>query len=123
MAEPHALLNAMSREEAAKALARCCSSKNWVAGMLERRPFSSNAALYAVADAVWQGLGREDFLEAFAGHPRIGESVTALAEKFGSTAAWAGTEQESVAAADRSTLEALRDANVAYAARFGFIFI
>jgi len=121
--EPHAVLNHLDADAAEGALALCCKSTRWVEAMLARRPFDSAAALYAAADAVWASLGNDDYLEAFRGHPRIGASVAELEAKFASTARWSGAEQGAVKSADRATLEALRNGNAAYEARFGFIFI
>ena len=123
MTEPHAVLNHLDASAAEGALARCCKATRWVEAMLARRPFDSSAALYAAADAVWTSLGTDDYLEAFRGHPRIGASVAELEAKFASTAGWSGAEQGAVKGADLATLEALRDGNAAYEARFGFIFI
>jgi 2-oxo-4-hydroxy-4-carboxy-5-ureidoimidazoline decarboxylase len=91
--------------------------------MIQRRPFDSTAALCAAADTVWESLDRDDYLEAFRGHPRIGASLEDLATRFESTADWSASEQGAVKGADRATLEALRDGNAAYESRFGFIFI
>ena len=41
--------------------------------MTRARPFGDEAALYAAADRIWSALKREDWLEAFSHHPRIGE--------------------------------------------------
>ena len=68
-------------------------------------------------------MGEADIVEAFGHHPEIGASLDALRDKFASTAQWASSEQASVAAATEQTLLALRDGNVAYRERFGFIFI
>ena len=123
MSEPHARLNALSRDEARAALLRCCGARRWAEGMLARRPFSSQSELLRAADAVWSQLDKSDYLEAFAHHPRIGEDLAALRAKFASTAGWAHQEQAGVRAADERTLLALRDDNQAYFDRFGYIFI
>jgi len=117
-AAPHALLNALSPDEARAALARCCGSGRWVAGMLARRPFASPEDLHAAADDAWRALGRDDFLEAFAAHPRIGETS---GEKAGGT--WSADEQARAAGRSADDAAALRALNQAYAERFGYIFI
>ena len=117
MSDPHAALNALSADAARAALTRCCGSARWVAGMLERRPWASAAALYADAEATWARLGRDDVLEAFAHHPRIG----ARAEQTDD--AWARQEQARVGDADGETRRSLADANERYLRRFGYIFI
>ena len=91
--------------------------------MIARRPFESTPALFEAAREVWQSLGREDYLEAFAHHPRIGENLSELAKRFARTASMAAREQAKVARADRETLSALRDLNERYFERFGYIFI
>ena len=116
-------LDAMSEREAREALTRCCGATRWVEGMLARRPFGSREALLAAADEVWAGAQREDVLEAFEHHPRIGADLDALREKFASTKSWSAGEQSAVSEADERTLQALRDGNVAYEKRFGHIFI
>lgn len=118
-----AALDAMGEAEAADALTRCCGASRWVRAMLARRPFGSNESLHAAADEAWATMEHADILEAFDHHPRIGADLSALREKFASTASWAGGEQGSVADASEETLHALRDGNVAYEARFGHIFI
>jgi len=117
MPDPHLVLNALSTEEARAALTRCCGSARWVSGMLARRPWASAAALYADAEAAWAGLGRDDFLEAFALHPRIGARAEQTED------AWARQEQARVGDADGDTRQSLADANERYLRRFGYIFI
>lgn len=123
MAEPHAVLNALAPAQAAEALERCCGSRRWVSAMLALRPFDSSEALYNAADQVWQGLSRADYLEAFAHHPAIGADVETLRDRFASTAGWSSQEQAGVQAADENTLLALRDGNVRYRNRFGYVFL
>lgn len=91
--------------------------------MIARRPFESTPALFDAARQIWQSLDREDYLEAFAQHPRIGESLSELAKRFARTASMAAREQAKVAQADHATLSALRELNQRYVERFGYIFI
>ena len=116
-------LNAASESDLRAMLTRCCGATRWVDGMIARRPFGSDDAVMAAADEVWSGMKEADMLEAFSHHPEIGASLDALREKFASTAGWSAGEQGSVAAADEETLLRLRDGNVRYRERFGFIFI
>ena len=123
MVEPHAWLNALDADAAAVALRRVCGAEGWVQRMLGRRPFASTAELLAAAEAEWSLATREECLEAFSHHPRIGEDMSALRERFPSTASLSLGEQAGVADADEQTLLRLRAANVKYRERFGYIFI
>jgi 2-oxo-4-hydroxy-4-carboxy-5-ureidoimidazoline decarboxylase len=123
VAEPHVVLNGLDHAGATAALTRACGSRRWVERMLQRRPFSTSEALYAAADEEWRTAKREDYLEAFSHHPRIGEDMAALRRRFEATAALSTREQAGVADAGEATLRALRDANASYFERFGFIFI
>ncbi|MEQ9081379.1 MAG: 2-oxo-4-hydroxy-4-carboxy-5-ureidoimidazoline decarboxylase [Sandaracinaceae bacterium] len=114
-------LDAMDEDEARAALTRCCGASRWVEGMLRERPLGD--ALFDKAREVWATMGRDDVLEAFTHHPRIGADLAKLREKFAATEAWSAGEQSGATSADESTLRALRDGNLAYEARFGHIFI
>lgn len=63
-----------------------------------------------------------DWLEAFAHHPRIGEtrSVVAQGER---ASEWSAREQSGVGAADESVRHQLAEANATYEALFGHICI
>jgi len=115
-------LNRLDPKAARAELERCCGSKRWVKHMSEARPFRDRKALLAAADRAFDGFEREDWLEAFAHHPRIGD-LASLREKYASTAAWAEQEQRGAAAAAESVLAALAEGNRAYERRFGYIFI
>jgi 2-oxo-4-hydroxy-4-carboxy-5-ureidoimidazoline decarboxylase len=123
MAEPHSVLNALDAAAAEGALRRCCGAARWVSAMSRARPFASTPALFATAEQHWQGLETADYLEAFSHQPQIGEDLGALKQRFAPTLALSSAEQSGVPVADERTLVALRDANAAYRARFGFIFI
>ncbi|HVT46041.1 MAG TPA: allantoicase [Thermoanaerobaculia bacterium] len=100
---------------AAAELLRCCGSSRWVDAMLRARPFGSWDTFSAVADERWWELGRADWLEAFAAHPRIGERKT--------TSSWSQEEQASALDATQKALADLERANREYETRFGHIFI
>ena len=91
--------------------------------MLAGRPFESSNALLATADEVWQRMERADILEAFSHHPAIGADLDELRAKFAATAAWSESEQAGAGAASEATLLALRQGNLAYRERFGYLFI
>jgi 2-oxo-4-hydroxy-4-carboxy-5-ureidoimidazoline decarboxylase len=115
-------LNALPAEEAWRALERCCGASVWVDAMCANRPYASTEDLLAGSEAAFADLRRDDWLEAFAHHPKIGDAA-ALWERFAATAAWAGEEQKGAAAAGGATLRELAEGNAAYEERFGFIFI
>ena len=107
-------LNALPPEEAQAGFLSCCGSRRWARAMTGQRPFGSYEAMAEQAAAIWRGLDREDWLEAFAAHPRIGDRAAI---------AGAGSEQAGVRDAPHDTLEELERLNSEYQARFGYIFI
>ncbi|MBI4546248.1 MAG: 2-oxo-4-hydroxy-4-carboxy-5-ureidoimidazoline decarboxylase [Gemmatimonadetes bacterium] len=115
-------LNRLPREDAASALLQCCGARAWARRMAELRPFPHTAALLEAADRVWWGLGREDWLEAFRAHPRIGERKpeTAQAEQ---ARRWSAQEQVGTREASADARVALAQLNQTYEQRFGYIYI
>jgi 2-oxo-4-hydroxy-4-carboxy-5-ureidoimidazoline decarboxylase len=106
-------LNALDADAAAREFLRCCGSSRWARQMTDARPFGDAAAMTRAADGFWQALNRADWLEAFAAHPRIGQTGTG----------WSKQEQAGAEQAGESTRRRLAEANRAYEARFGHIFI
>jgi OHCU decarboxylase len=117
-----ARLNALPRDKAAEHLRACCGSSRWVEAMLARRPFEGVADLLAAADEAWQAAGPEDWDEAFAHHPRIGER-RAAAPVSATARAWSAREQSTAAGAGGAARTALAEASEAYERRFGRIYI
>ena len=115
-------LNLLPEREAAAALERCCGARAWVAAMCAARPFRDSADLERASTRAEASLGRDDWLEAFAHHPRIGDRE-ALSRRFATTAAWASDEQRGATGASEATLDALERGNRAYEERFGYGFI
>ncbi|MFL5605362.1 MAG: 2-oxo-4-hydroxy-4-carboxy-5-ureidoimidazoline decarboxylase, partial [Gemmatimonadaceae bacterium] len=113
-------LDAMPRARAAELLRACCGSKAWVSTTLDRRPFRSRDNLLRVADEVWNGLDAPDWLEAFAHHPRIGESKSA-APQDERARGWSADEQAGVRDVSPAVRAGLARANAAYVKRFGYI--
>jgi 2-oxo-4-hydroxy-4-carboxy-5-ureidoimidazoline decarboxylase len=74
------------------------------------------------AEHAWSECTESDWLEAFSHHPKIGD-VSALREKFATTADWASKEQSGTKNASEGILSELADLNNRYEQRFGFIFI
>jgi OHCU decarboxylase len=112
----------VSLDEARGILHAACGSARWVDAMLTRRPFGSDDRLLDDARDIWFGLNEEDWREAFAQHPRIGDRE-ALARRFPSTHALSEREQAGVAEAPRDVLDLLATRNDEYVERFGYIFI
>jgi 2-oxo-4-hydroxy-4-carboxy-5-ureidoimidazoline decarboxylase len=93
-------LNALDDVTAETAFRRCCGSRRWVAELMRRRPFASQAELLAASDAAWQAIDDDDCREAF-------EAET----------------EHSVPATDDSTAAAAQVALELYRERFGYGFI
>jgi 2-oxo-4-hydroxy-4-carboxy-5-ureidoimidazoline decarboxylase len=115
-------INAWSDTEAHAAFLHCCGSTSWAGQLTVRRPFAEEADLLAAAEQAWQGLSRQDWLEVFAAHPKIG-AVKSLRKKFADIASWPAGEQAGVAGASDAVLRELAEANRQYEAKFGYIFI
>src|SRR5881296_866184 len=109
MSDPvSAYLNSLPAIKARAELSRCCGARLWVDAMIEARPFAGDTELFGVAERVWWGLGRADWLEAFAAHPRIGDRTGE---------AWSRREQAGVDGAAEATRAALAQGNRAYEER------
>ena len=72
--------------------------------MLLQRPFRDSDALHAAADSAWIGLGEQDYLEAFSGHPKIGD-IQSLQTKYADSANLARSEPSGVESASHDLLE------------------
>jgi OHCU decarboxylase len=117
-----AAFDAMPADEAADLLLSCCGSRRWVEGMVARRPFHLLGVLLGNADEVWSSLGPADWRQAFAHHPRLGESRSE-APQDERARTWSSAEQAGMQDVGLEARTALAAANEAYEARFGFICI
>jgi 2-oxo-4-hydroxy-4-carboxy-5-ureidoimidazoline decarboxylase len=119
-----AQFNDLSQEVAIAQLLTCCTSKNWANKLSDARPFIDVDALLASSDAIWHDLQtvEANLLEAFDGHPQIG-NVASLKEKYRNTQSSAAHEQSGANNAADDVLEALAKGNQDYLDKFGFIFI
>ena len=117
-----ASLNELNPEAAHLAFMQCCTANVWVERMVKNMPFSSIETLVSQADINWQGLTEDDYLQAFEGHPKIGD-VSSLREKYRATEKIAAGEQSGVNTATEITLSQLKQLNDDYQEKFGFIFI
>jgi 2-oxo-4-hydroxy-4-carboxy-5-ureidoimidazoline decarboxylase len=116
-------LNSLSRVAAARVLYACGGNRRWVDAMLQRRPYASVDALLDASDVEWRVTGPNDWREAFAGHPRIGERRPEDRRPEDRGPDWSAAEQSGVDAADAATRSALADGNREYEERFGHIFL
>ena len=90
--------------------------------MLARVPFGTLEQMRAAAQAEWFALSPADWREAFTHHPRIGDRES-LRWRFAATRDLSEREQSGAEGASEDVLAALAEANAAYEARFGYIFI
>ena len=115
-------LNQVAQETAKARFLDCCGSQNWAQKMTKARPFSGVADLITQAEQIWLNLEAQDWLEAFAAHPKIGARKATPKQQVQS-AEWSRGEQSGTYAAADSVLEALAEANRLYEEKFGYIFI
>jgi 2-oxo-4-hydroxy-4-carboxy-5-ureidoimidazoline decarboxylase len=98
----------------------CCASNAFATALTRERPYSDVNSLLAKADDVWWSLAARDWLEAFACHPRIGESPANASRQF---SAWSTEEQSKASTAAEPILACISQKNREYEARHGFIYI
>lgn len=115
-------LDALPEDSARAAFRRCCGASRWVDLVMATRPHETRERLLRAAARAFEAMDREDWLEAFSHHPKIGDRA-GLAARFASTRGWAQGEQAGAAQADDAVLDALADVNRQYEERFGYIFI
>ncbi len=108
-----ARLNALSAEDAVGLLLGCCSAPGWARRVAGGRPFATLDQLLAAADAAWAARGPGELEAAMAGHPRIGERGLSARSR----------QEQSGVGSGAGTIQALREANAAYEARFGHVFL
>lgn len=114
-------VNGLAREALVDALKACCGSSRWAQSVAQQAPFDSVAALHRAARRAFDELGREDWLEAFRAHPRIGEQKSATQGEQGNH--WSAGEQDGVARSEADTRAQLARLNERYYEAMGFIFI
>lgn len=112
--------NLLSAEEAIPPVLACCGSLAFAERIVAARPYAALDELLRKADEVWASLGEADWLEAFACHPRIGESREGGSGQF---SAWSKEEQAKAKAAPTEVLDVMAEKNREYEARHGFIYI
>jgi len=112
--------NALPPRAATAALKDCCGATRWAEQMAAARPFESPDALLEATDRIWSALAPEDWLEAFAAHPRIGGRK---GHQSARGASWSRSEQSGMASAEDDIRRRLAAGNAAYFERFGYTFI
>ncbi|BFT30676.1 2-oxo-4-hydroxy-4-carboxy-5-ureidoimidazoline decarboxylase [Alteromonas sp. D210916BOD_24] len=115
-------LNNMDNASASTWFEQCCAAKSWIYHMVNARPYSSLELVEQEARSAWAKCSDADYLEAFQAHPMIGD-IESLRKKFANTKAIAAGEQSGTADASETVLLQLKEANQAYVAKHGFIFI
>ncbi len=115
-------LNQLDLKTAHQAFMQCCTAEAWVEKMLLDMPYDNVETLSAQANSNWQGLNEADYLQAFEGHPKIGD-VSSLRDKYRATEQLAAGEQSGVNSATEHALIELKQLNDDYEDKFGFIFI
>ena len=88
-------INKIPRPELHQEFFKCCSSMAWVENLAKCRPFKNISHLMEEAEKIWFSLEKKEWLEAFSGHPQIGD-LSSLQEKYGNTSKMASKEQSGV---------------------------
>jgi len=120
--EPPSRIDDASPDAARAILQACCGSTRWVDRMLALRPFGAVDILLSAARREWFALTPEDWKEAFAHHPKIGDR-NALRARFPATHQLSEREQAGMNTASDLIIEPLAQGNAAYERRFEYIFI
>lgn len=117
-------INHLNESEFKEHFFNCCGSTTWVNLMYQQRPFKNLEHLLTIASQMWNSehITKNDILEAFSHHPKIGD-INALREKFKKTADLCANEQKSVQYASDQVLKELKEYNEKYEKKFGYIFI
>jgi allantoicase len=106
--------NNIDEQSRREELIGCCGSKAWASAVAARAPYPDVASLMSTADQVWNKLDKDDWLEAFAAHPKIGASKAS---------GWAKDEQAGASSASEAAQQELATLNEDYEKRFGYIYI
>jgi len=106
-------LNSLFGQAAVRFFHTACASGIWVDEMIARRPYVTVEAVLDEAQAVFGTLTETDWLEAFGGHPRIGERGDETPN----------SEQAGASTASRETIRELIEVNRRYEDKFGFTYI
>lgn len=108
-----AYLNALDDQVVHGFFHTACQADAWVSAMVTGRPYADVDSVFAAASNSFDRLEADDWLQAFAGHPRIGEQGDAVSAR----------EQSSATGASEGTIADLVRINREYEERFGFTYI
>ncbi|MER5639508.1 2-oxo-4-hydroxy-4-carboxy-5-ureidoimidazoline decarboxylase [Kitasatospora sp. NPDC002227] len=108
-------LAATPTAELTETLLEICSSPNWAKAVAASGPWADRSALLAANAAAMATLTTADLADAMAGHARIGKP------KAGD--ATSEREQAGIKGVDSALLDDLAEANAAYEAKFGHVFL
>lgn len=114
--------NGMSDVAVTDLLLSFCGSTEWAKTLREHRPHKSVRSLMKAAERAWWALRENDWREAFAAHPKIGEQKKA-ATATAQSATWSAGEQAGVDGAAVDVSERLAALNARYLEVHGFIYI
>ena len=114
--------NKIGEKSAKKELMACCQCARWAESVAGFRPYKDVEELLSAAEDFWYNCGEDDWLEAFKGHPEIGD-LKSLEKKFAASKEKFGNEQSEIESASKDVLKKLAKGNEDYQDRFGFIFI
>jgi 2-oxo-4-hydroxy-4-carboxy-5-ureidoimidazoline decarboxylase len=110
--------NALPEAEASRRLLTCLAVPRWATEVVEGRPYSDAAALFARAEQAASELSDAELHAALDRHPRIGERAGA-----GHDAEFSAREQGNVDHGDDAVITALATGNRAYEERFDRVFL
>lgn len=113
-------LDSLFPQDARAFFATACAAAVWIEAMVAGRPYRRPGRVMQAADEAFGRLEPDDWRQAFAAHPRIGErhgSQTRDGE------AMSHSEQSGVDPSAVDTLAALQEVNRLYEEKFGFTYI
>ena len=115
-------LNEQNDVEATATFKRWCGADRWSQLMEQWRPHESPDELFAAGEKAFDQLAKDDWLQAFSAHPKIGD-VESLRKKYAQNGIRSAQEQSGVGGAQEAVIQELARLNAEYEARHGFIFI
>eukprot|EP00474_Spongospora_subterranea_P005351 CRZ05809.1 hypothetical protein [Spongospora subterranea] len=105
------------RSDLESTLFSCCPNRQWVSAMMANLPAATDDdKLIEMATTTFMGLESDQWLATFATHPKIGDQ-TKSHQKIESK------EQSGMSTAPNEIQENMRNLNVEYERKFGFIYL